>query len=99
MVADALRRWTSIYVRRFQEILDLHEPALPVTARELGEMIVSVIEGGLVLQRAYGDATLTARQSQQFRNYLTLLFGGRPSEAGRTAQQPSKRRTAAKVHA
>jgi hypothetical protein len=60
-------------------------------------MIVAVVEGGLVLQRAYGDARLTARQSEQFRNYLELLFGGRPSQAGK--RQASPRGAGAKVHA
>jgi TetR/AcrR family transcriptional repressor of nem operon len=74
-VADTLRRWTSIYVRKFQEVIDAYPPALPVTARQLAELTVSVVEGGLVLQRAYGDVTVTCRQSAQLRNYLKLLFG------------------------
>lgn len=73
-VSDTLRQWTSIYVRKFQEVLDRYDPALPVTARQLAEMIVSVIEGGLILQRAHGDTGTTRRQSEQFRNYLSLLF-------------------------
>jgi len=73
-VSDTLRQWTSIYVRKFQDVLDRYKPALPVTARQLAEMIVSIIEGGLVLQRAHGDTGTTRRQSEQFRNYLTLLF-------------------------
>ena len=79
-VADTLRQWTSIYVRKFHEVLDRYQPALPVTARQLAEMIVSIVEGGFVLARAYGDGRLTARQSEQYRNYLELLFGGRPSK-------------------
>lgn len=75
-VSDTLRQWTSIYVRKFQEVLDLYDPALPITARQLAELIVSVIEGGLVLQRAHGDTGTTRRQSEQFRNYLSLLFPG-----------------------
>ncbi|MCW3783194.1 TetR/AcrR family transcriptional regulator [Defluviimonas salinarum] len=73
-VSDTLRQWTSIYVRMFQDVLDRYEPALPITARQLAEMIVSVSEGGLVLQRAHGDTDTTRWQSEQFRNYLTLLF-------------------------
>lgn len=73
-VSDTLRQWTSIYVRKFQEVLDRYDPAIPITARELAEMIVSVIEGGLVLQRAHGDTGTTKRQSAQFRNYIGLLF-------------------------
>jgi len=81
-VADTLKQWTSIYIRKFQDILDRYKPALPVTARQLGELIVSVLEGGLVLQRAYEDGRMTARQSEQFRNYLRLLFG-EPNKSGK----------------
>jgi len=89
-VADVLRRWTSIYVRLFQDVIDRYPPALPVTARQLAEMIVSIIEGGLILQRAYGEGRMTGRQSQQFRNYLTLLFG-EPVSLAKTAPEVAAR--------
>jgi TetR/AcrR family transcriptional regulator, transcriptional repressor for nem operon len=81
LVADTLHQWTAIYVRKFHEVLERYEPAMPVTARELGEMAVSAIEGGFVLARAYGDGRLTARQSEYFRKYLTLLFAGNAKKA------------------
>lgn len=89
-VADTLRQWTSIYVHKFQDVLDRYRPALPVTARQLAEMIVSVIEGGLVLQRAYGDVRVTARQSEQFRNYLELLFRDQKGRARPPASKAAK---------
>ena len=99
-VADTLRKWTSIYVRKFQNVLDLYKPALPVTARQLAEMIVSVVEGGLVLQRAYGDIKFTSRQSEHFRNYLELLFGGRKGKSDKKTTRPTaERRTSAKAPA
>jgi TetR/AcrR family transcriptional regulator, transcriptional repressor for nem operon len=95
LVSDTLRQWTSMYVRKFQEVIDRYEPALPVTARQLAEMIVSVIEGGLVLQRAYDDVRMTSRQSEQFRNYLELLF--RPSKA--KAEEAPGRQKATEAYA
>lgn len=74
-VADTLRRWTSIYVRKYQELIDSYPPKIPVTARQLAELTVSIVEGGLIQQRAYGDVRVTKRQSLQLRNYLFLLFG------------------------
>jgi TetR/AcrR family transcriptional repressor of nem operon len=73
-VAETLQTWTAMYIRKFQEVIDRHPPARPVTAKRLAEMIVSVIEGGLILERAYGNPGMTARQSEQFREYLDLLF-------------------------
>jgi len=81
-VAETLQTWTSMYIRKFQEVIDLYQPAKPVTAKRLAEMIVAVIEGGLILERAYGNAGMTARQSEQFREYLELLF---PSSVDRKA--------------
>jgi len=95
-VADSLRRWTSIYVRKFEDVLARHKPAIPVTSRQLAEMIASVVEGGLVFARAYGDPKVTARQSEQFRNYLELLFGGRkPKPAKKTSKAKTKSRAKA----
>ncbi|MGE0037788.1 MAG: hypothetical protein AB7S93_19395 [Xanthobacteraceae bacterium] len=44
-------------------------------------MIMSLIEGGFILSRSYNDTALVARQSNQFRQYLELLFADRkPAE-------------------
>jgi TetR/AcrR family transcriptional repressor of nem operon len=93
-IADSLRRWTSIYVRNFEDVLDRYKPALPVTARQLAEMIVSIIQGGLMLGRAYNDIRMTARQSEQFRNYLALLFDGRKAASGLAPSKPARARRA-----
>ncbi len=73
-VAETLQTWTAMYIRKFQEVIDRYPPSRPVTAKELSEMIVSLIEGGLILQRAYGNTAMTARQSEHFRAYLDMLF-------------------------
>lgn len=73
-VAETLQTWTSMYIRKFQEVIDRYPPAKPVTAKKLAEMFVSVIEGGLILERAYGNPGMAARQSEQFREYVELLF-------------------------
>ncbi|SFC08828.1 TetR/AcrR family transcriptional regulator [Tropicimonas isoalkanivorans] len=73
-VAETLQQWSAIYIRKFQEVIDRYPPVRPVSARQLSEMIVSLIEGGLILQRAYGNTQITARQSEHFRDYLDLLF-------------------------
>ncbi len=69
-VAETLQTWTAMYIRKFQEVIDLYPPVRPVTAKRLAEMFVAVIEGGLILQRSYGNPGMTARQSEQFRDYL-----------------------------
>jgi len=77
LVANGLKSWEALYEARFDAILARYKPKAPATAAELAEMIVAIVEGGLILSRSYGDAHLVARQSRQFRNYLGLLFADR----------------------
>lgn len=80
-VAETLTAWTALYIRKFQDVIDRYPPVRAVTAKQLAELFVSTIEGGLILERAHGRPGLTARQSAQFREYLGLLFGGARDEA------------------
>ncbi|MDW4551460.1 TetR/AcrR family transcriptional regulator [Defluviimonas sp. D31] len=79
-VAETLRTWTAMYIRKFQEVIDRYPPARHVTAKQLAEMFVAVIEGGLILERAHKNPGMAARQSEQFRSYLELLFPSAPHE-------------------
>ena len=72
-----MRRWSALYEEKFTAVLRRYRPARPVTARELADMIMAIIEGGFILSRSYNDTTLVARQSKQFRQYLELLFADR----------------------
>jgi TetR/AcrR family transcriptional regulator, transcriptional repressor for nem operon len=81
-IAECLKRWTALYESRFAAVLARYEPRIAVPAAELAEMVVAIIEGGLILSKSYGDPRLVARQARQFRNYLELLFGERTLLAG-----------------
>lgn len=73
-IAHSLRRWTALYEKKFEFVLSRYKPTRPVSARDLADMIVALIEGGFILTRSYNDPALVARQSRQFRQYLELLF-------------------------
>lgn len=73
-IAHSLRRWTALYEKKFEAVLARYKPARPVTARDLADMVIALIEGGFILSRSYNDAAIVARQSRQFRQYLELLF-------------------------
>lgn len=73
-IAESLKRWTALYEEKFVAILARYKARISISAEELAEMIVTLIEGALILSRSYGDTRLVSRQSRQFRNYLQLLF-------------------------
>ncbi len=77
-VSTALRRWSQFFEDRFAAILEVRTPAIPVTARELAEAIVCILEGAFVLSRSHRDPELILRQSRLFRSQLQLIFGAAP---------------------
>ncbi len=73
-IRDGFDKWSELYEGKFEAVLARYTPALEVSARELSEMIMSIVEGGFILSLSYRDPIFIARQSKQFRHYLQLLF-------------------------
>lgn len=73
-VAQSFRRWSAQYEKKFEAVLARRKPAVPVSARDLAETIMSIIEGAFILSRSYSDPMIIARLARQFRQYIELLF-------------------------
>jgi TetR/AcrR family transcriptional repressor of nem operon len=69
-----LKKWQELYEKKLFALIAARKPVERVTARQLAEMIVTIVEGGFVMANAMGDATWLQRQSKQYRHYLKLLF-------------------------
>jgi TetR/AcrR family transcriptional repressor of nem operon len=76
-IRERLALWEKLYEEKFAALIAARKPALEVTARELAELMVTLVEGGLVMGKAMADARLLIRQSAQMRNYLQLMFSPR----------------------
>ena len=76
-IAQSFRRWSALYEKKFEAVLDRYTPAAPVTARDLADMVVSIFEGAIILTRSYNDPIILVRQLRQFRQYFELLFAAR----------------------
>jgi TetR/AcrR family transcriptional regulator, transcriptional repressor for nem operon len=82
-IGESFDRWSGLYEAKFAAILARQKPRRPASARDLAQMITSIIEGGFILSRIHNDAALVARQSKQFRQYLELLFDAAEKPAER----------------
>jgi AcrR family transcriptional regulator len=71
---QAILGWRRRFRRMFEEIAAAYEPREPINLDALGDMVSSVVEGGLVLQRALRESNTAAAQIMQLRTYLKLLF-------------------------
>ena len=71
----SLSAWAALFEEKFEELIRWRKPKVPVTAKELAEMITTTIEGGFIMTNAKNDARWTQRQAEQFQKYVQLLFG------------------------
>lgn len=74
LIESALKHWTECYENKFEALIADRKPKLDVTAKQLAEMVVCIMEGAFLLARAYDESAIIIRQSRQFREYLRLLF-------------------------
>jgi len=75
---DAILGWRQRFRGMFEEIAAQHPPREAVDLDALGDMVSSVVEGALVLERALGEKGTVAAQIIQLRTYVRLLFGPAP---------------------
>lgn len=73
-IRTRLKGWLGLYEKKLAALIAARKPREKVSAKQLAEMIVTIVEGGFVMANAMGDATWLQRQSKQYRQYLKLLF-------------------------
>lgn len=73
-IETALKGWGKLYEDKFEAVLAAYTPKLQVTAPQLAETIVCLMEGAFLMAKARNDTGIIIRQSFQFRKYLEFLF-------------------------
>ncbi|WP_299047407.1 TetR/AcrR family transcriptional regulator [uncultured Tateyamaria sp.] len=76
---QAILGWRRRFRGMFEEIAEVYELRETVNMDALGDMVSSVVEGGLVLQRALREHNNASEQIMLFRTYLKLLFAPKHS--------------------
>lgn len=71
---EAILGWRRRFRAMFEEIAAVYKPRDDVNMDALGDMVSSVVEGGLVLQRALREHNSASEQIMLLRSYLKLLF-------------------------
>lgn len=74
-VEDAFREWAAMLNEIFDRLIAWRAPRAPMTAAELSEFAISILEGGFVMVQAQQNSDALIRQSARFRQYLQLQFG------------------------
>ena len=66
--------WRQTISDRLNKISEKYTPKSDVSMETLADMFTSVIEGGIILSKAFQDNNLLIEQILSYRNYLRMLF-------------------------
>lgn len=72
--SNAMLEWRVMFADKIRAILEKYRPRQSVDADSLADLLISILEGSLVLAKALNDPKVVAPTFHHFRNYLTLLF-------------------------
>lgn len=73
-VRASFQSWRERFAGYFREIGEAYPPREPVDYDQLGDLVNTVVEGGLILSRAFDDPRVLAGQILHLRRYVKLLF-------------------------
>ena len=77
-IQDAMREgmlgWREMMAKRIEKIQEKYRPRLETSTEALADMFSSLLEGGIILARLYGDNQALISQVQAYRSHLRLLF-------------------------
>lgn len=73
--ATQLLAWRTRIADKLEAAAANHPPRAAVELDDVADMLNTVIEGAFVMAKTLGDASLVARQIDQLRAYVALLFG------------------------
>jgi len=71
---DGATAWRARFKGHLEEIVEQYPPRDAVDLDDLADMVTGVSEGGIILNKIFGDPTHVVRQIMLFRSYIKLLF-------------------------
>jgi AcrR family transcriptional regulator len=75
IICDCLVGWRQLFIKKLAAIDEVHQMKLETDIMELADTLTSIIEGGIILSKAFNQPERLVNQILQYRNYIRLLFG------------------------
>lgn len=75
MNVEYLTRTRQRYLSWLEEIAARHPPRGDADLEALADNLTAIVEGAIILSKAFGDLRLMGRQARLYRNHVKLLFG------------------------
>ena len=75
IICDCLVGWRKLFVQKLARISAAYSMKLETDIMELADTLTSIVEGGIILSRAFNEPERLVNQILQYRNYIRLLYG------------------------
>ena len=75
IICDCLVSWPKLFVQKLTCITEAHSMKVETDIMELADTLTSIIEGGIILSKAFNEPERLVNQILQYRNYIRLLYG------------------------
>jgi len=75
IICDCLVGWRKLFVRKLARISEAYPMKVETDIMELADTLTSIVEGGIILSRAFNEPERLVNQILQYRNYIRLLYG------------------------
>jgi AcrR family transcriptional regulator len=75
IVCDCIVGWRQLFIKKLAAISEAYSMKIETDIMELADMLTSVIEGAIILSKAFNEPDRLVKQILEYRNYIRLLFG------------------------
>jgi len=75
IICDCLVGWRKLFVKKLSRISEAYPMKVETDIMELADTLTSIVEGGIILSRAFNQPERLVNQILQYRNYVRLLYG------------------------
>lgn len=75
IICDCLVGWRRLFAKKLSRISVAYPMKVETDIMELADTLTSIVEGGIILSRAFNEPERLVNQILQYRNYIRLLYG------------------------
>ncbi len=74
LLAEGMGQLRDVCLSQLESVAVMYPPCLNVSMREVSDMLITLLEGGIILSRLHDESYALSQQIIHYRNYLRLLF-------------------------
>ena len=73
---EVTQTWRAQFLARIRGIAAVHEPRVDIDLEDLADMLLAIVNGGILLAKALDEPARLARQVLAYRTYVRTVFVG-----------------------